>query len=921
MRKIHLTRNKLNELAKPRLIDLMLERLEYERLIEEGKDPRELLHYKYQNVPSEVIDAVIDIDPTKKKSYSQWLLSHWDTESKTIIRNLNNGRLEQLFDYFKNNNDVQIRSYGSVGAPLQEFIPDVEDDEEEEEEPMHNILTKSDAPTTILHNHGWTKQVPSELANDFDIVFNEDDWIIAVPNTYEADCKLGENMYWCTAGGRTDFNRGRDYYNRYLNDSGGRYYVNFDMTKGESRLGVDYPFTRYQFHFESHQFMDKEDDPVSPGEIDMPDSAKDFYISEGYSEEDFENEEERWQRYGEQRYDSYYRVTDELYLNIAYDDDYHWEEPTPDTDFYLFDENDDRDPISWEEIANPFVNDDIFAIDDRENGLFILNTKYGDENNFLLVIKNENARWRNWETHKIKNYLQLPSNIGIFAIATEYGHENEYTFFSHNGPVSYGHLEASNCENMFINEQCTRADESKWEGIFVETIQDGYHSLFRILYDNMNCDMDCIVKRDEPVNGEYFTINEIGLVEGQFRKYRVYNDDEYEQDDTYHNYNLEQEISNGNYLVSTLNDNGEQELNILKRGTNTPLLPIWFDEFVGYGMGLYAVEKYNYSQVYASDGQQMGRERGHVYAFFNEDGQQIGEWYEKYFILDKRGYCAGQNNKLDVKCDLISAEDRSVIATFAKLVTLRPIDNKILVVCNENGEPVTRGYDYIERQFCYPQFSSMIRIIHNYETYCCDLSNGGGKVIFDFNKQQIVANNIDRLDWFNRAYDLFKLKKTDGKFNVLDVENGVELLPTDSDTNVQWVNGSILCTSNNRYFLYDYRHNKMLFNPNGFDIEPTEISSYGTIGFTDGNYKVVFEVGSENVYFRYWQDAQGVGNREMDENTPQEVVNLYNRITGQGQQQQPSQEQEPSYAYTEQFKRMVNRMMIAEKLKYNDTLD
>ena len=58
MRKIHLTRNKLNELAKPRLIDLVLERLEYERLIEEGKDPRELLHYKYQNVPSDVIDTL-----------------------------------------------------------------------------------------------------------------------------------------------------------------------------------------------------------------------------------------------------------------------------------------------------------------------------------------------------------------------------------------------------------------------------------------------------------------------------------------------------------------------------------------------------------------------------------------------------------------------------------------------------------------------------------------------------------------------------------------------------------------------------------------------------------------------------------------------------------------------------------------------
>ena len=74
------------------LLGLILEELEYERLLEEGKDPVEILHYKYQNIPSNIIDAVIAIDPTKKKSYSQWALSKWDNEKNTILNSLKNGK-------------------------------------------------------------------------------------------------------------------------------------------------------------------------------------------------------------------------------------------------------------------------------------------------------------------------------------------------------------------------------------------------------------------------------------------------------------------------------------------------------------------------------------------------------------------------------------------------------------------------------------------------------------------------------------------------------------------------------------------------------------------------------------------------------------------------------------------------------------
>ena len=179
------------------LLKEIFERLEYESLLSEGKDPVEILRYKYSNVPGEVIDKLVSIDPTKKKSYSQWALSHWDDERDTILNALKNGRLEKLFQFVKNNNDVQLKGFRSVEIPLNEYIPDDEGDYDNEDKGnVHDVLRKSSAPVTLLKNNGWEKQVPSELANDFDIVFNEDDWVIAVPNTYEADCKLGENMKW-----------------------------------------------------------------------------------------------------------------------------------------------------------------------------------------------------------------------------------------------------------------------------------------------------------------------------------------------------------------------------------------------------------------------------------------------------------------------------------------------------------------------------------------------------------------------------------------------------------------------------------------------------------------------------------------------------------------------------------------------------
>ena len=163
----------------------LTEQIDFERLIEEGKDPVEILKYKYQDVPSDIIDRIISIDPTKKKSYSQWVLSKWDSESSSIVKYLKNGKISRLFSFLQRQKAVQAQSLPSVAGAVEMYVPD------------YPVWHKSQEPTVYVDN--IKKEVSSELANDFDILYSSDEWMVIVPNTYEAECQLAEGMHWCTA--------------------------------------------------------------------------------------------------------------------------------------------------------------------------------------------------------------------------------------------------------------------------------------------------------------------------------------------------------------------------------------------------------------------------------------------------------------------------------------------------------------------------------------------------------------------------------------------------------------------------------------------------------------------------------------------------------------------------------------------------
>ena len=84
-----------------------------------------------------------------------------------------------------------------------------------------------------------------DIDKDAEKVYEDSKWAIYIPKTYAASCKLGQGTSWCTASTESDY-----YYNMYKDEYGGDYYIVISKSN---------PNEKYQFHFESGQFMDAKD--------------------------------------------------------------------------------------------------------------------------------------------------------------------------------------------------------------------------------------------------------------------------------------------------------------------------------------------------------------------------------------------------------------------------------------------------------------------------------------------------------------------------------------------------------------------------------------------------------------------------------------------------------------------------------------
>lgn len=840
------------------LYNILMENYSVEQLINEGKDPVEVLHYKYQHVPSSIIDGIINIDPTKKKSYSQWVLSKWDNESNIIKTALENGRLEKLFQHFKMHNDIQLQSFPSVEKCLNEFIPNED-----------TVLTKSKEPETYLL--ALDKYVPSEEANDFDIVFNEDNWLIAVPNTYYAECKLGENMRWCTANA---FGNGERYYNDYLSQ-GGKYYVNFNMNEPESVHGKDYPYTRYQFHFESNQFMDSDDQPIeSLSDIDIPQSAIDFYTDLGYDTDDLEGYEVRYERYEQERWEYSVRINDDLALMVEFNDDLNFEAPDNYTEYYLFNiTNDTRDPISWNTF---YINRETFvdSSDDGGESWNILKTTNG-ACTFVCTSDRNSCEYEMIDD--IINYLKINDNTFVF-LRDDRGTILTYYYYSE---IIESETYLHGINDIEINKECTLLSNNKY--IFIELSDKDEHSLYRI--DNEN--IECIIKSDIPLKSSdfiHFIPDKNGNIVTDFKTYNIFYDKTNVNNDNI-NYQWYDVLDNGYYLVSYEFDNGKEKLNVVNPNTKKPLFNFWFSKlcFDNSKNGVIGFSAYN-----------LEGENGVRFYIATLDGKFVSNGYNTNVgMVDTDLFIAAGISSTHV--DLIDLNKDEIFATFKEMfLHLRTKDGIIHVKIEDN---IDAFYNYKNRQYeigQYKNLHSLYDIFSSNVPYFYGLNiNTNNIELFNPYTQHICLKGIDAVNYTMLDYDL-KLVKVDLQNETcnlfkLDEE---KLLLDNNIIKILNVSSSHLCsvlTNDNKIKVFDTKDEKYIVNSNGWyldkDVESVQVSSYGLVFILPENTPIAKLYYNTNLQqFISYTKNDYANSMRIDANAPKEVFQWINHLEGRDMQ-------------------------------------
>ena len=226
---------------------------------------------QYSYIPEEDFDKIIRLDPTFDEArdsvgkYGKWLLGLYKKDNP--LNTPGTTTFLQMYDEVRNDNSKKIEKDIGKFKSFRELYDAIKNAEDVELSDRQKLRKK-------------------QANKDYDLVWENDNWAIFVPNTWEADVNLGKGTRWCTADSREE--SGKKYYDQYLRE-GGKYYVIINKHNKEDK---------YQFHFESKQFMDKNDNSINIAEFVDTSSAggmRTFFEKEGYEVDDYARTEfEDW---------------------------------------------------------------------------------------------------------------------------------------------------------------------------------------------------------------------------------------------------------------------------------------------------------------------------------------------------------------------------------------------------------------------------------------------------------------------------------------------------------------------------------------------------------------------------------------------------------------------------------------------------
>ena len=197
-------------------------------------------HRKYPTIDNESLTRLLMSDPTSVQNshgsfagrYGVWIANMYANGSIKLgdIPELNSA----LVTYDKNRSQLpDIKGCGSLGE-LIDWVKDLSDD-------FKPVRKQSNAKSNL------------------EKVYEDGTWVVYVPHSHEASRRGGEGTHWCTAS------ENPHYYNMYSKQ--GPLYIN--LRKSDN--------TKFQFHFETRQFMDSNDNPVRLSTIGLSNGITEFY--------------------------------------------------------------------------------------------------------------------------------------------------------------------------------------------------------------------------------------------------------------------------------------------------------------------------------------------------------------------------------------------------------------------------------------------------------------------------------------------------------------------------------------------------------------------------------------------------------------------------------------------------------------------
>ena len=225
---------------------------------------------QFPKLPEETIREIIAYDPTYKGGdelgkYGKWIISLYYNYLK------NRERWKQYNNFMKANPDgVNPKTGQKIVEPT--YLPEVKPEDTYKIKPLlkqyEMLKGKIKKPITAFKtvpdlyaeiekfNNQGVPQDKKALERYYVFkdceekglkkIYEDKSWLIGIPETFESSKPFGNFTNWCTTSSNGT------YYDRYLKEYGGQYYILLNKDTGEL----------FQFHFESDQFMDERDNPI-----------------------------------------------------------------------------------------------------------------------------------------------------------------------------------------------------------------------------------------------------------------------------------------------------------------------------------------------------------------------------------------------------------------------------------------------------------------------------------------------------------------------------------------------------------------------------------------------------------------------------------------------------------------------------------